>query len=259
MREYNIGTLERAKAMDDLLFHQHAARYYFAADYIQSKKVLDFGCGEGYGSEIMLETAGNLVALDISSEAVRITRDRLKIPVIQADARYAPFSASSFEVLVSFEVFEHITSVDKYIAEACRILTPGGSFIFSTPNVETHPLAGLNPYHVREYTVNEVRQLVISAGFSKLRIFGQVAAKPEVANIQNSKLLLMIMKIKRKLGFHGNLLPTTIRRSVNRKLAGGELGKYEQGEYRFIEGKLDEPELTYIAEKPSSFEGDSND
>ena len=247
--EYIIATLERAKAADDLLFHQHAARYYFASSYVQGKNVLDFGCGEGYGSEILRRTAMKLTALDISVEAVRTTHDRLKIPVIQADARNVPLSAGSFDALVSFEVFEHITSVERYIAEAYRLLTLDGRFIFSTPNVDTHPLAGLNPYHVKEYAVAEVENLIRSAGFKGIRIFGQVPTRKEVAKLQNSKLLLFIMKAKRKLGFHGDLLPSSIRRGVRRKLAGGELGECEPGEYQFIEGKQDEPELIYIAEK----------
>lgn len=152
-------------------------------------------------------------------------------------------------MLVSFEVFEHITSVEMYIAEAYRLLKPGGRFIFSTPNVDTHPLAGLNPYHEKEYSVEEVKNLIGSAGFGGLRIFGQVPARKEIAKLQNSKLLLYIMKAKRKLGIHGDLLPSSVRRGFSSKLAGGELGEYKPGEYQFIEGRQDEPELTYIAEK----------
>ncbi len=211
--------------------------------------VLDFGCGEGYGSAILTPLARAVTSLDSSREAVAITNRKYQIPVVQADARAAPFHSEVFELIVSFEVFEHITGVENFLREAYRLLKPGGYFILSTPNVDHYPLAGLNPYHVKEYSPEEVVHLLRSVGFGKPRIFAQVPRKREIERLQKSQLLLIVMKVKRWLGFHGNLLPGFIRQRVNRTIAGGKIGAFDSSEYQFIEGKLDESDLVYLSLK----------
>jgi len=242
-----ISTLERVRASSNLLFSEHISRYYFASGFAEGKAILDFGCGEGYGSKILKKRARSVIALDISIDAALITREQSKIPVVQADARNAPFRSQTFDLIVSFEVFEHITRVEDYLYEAHRLLKPGGCLIISTPNVDYYPQAGMNPFHVKEYSSIEVMNLLKDADFTNQKVFAQIPAKKEIIKLQKSKLLLTIMKLKRLFGFHGDLLPVFLQRAIKRAIAGGDVTKFNLDDYQYIENKFNEPELIYVA------------
>ena len=133
--------------------------------------------------------------------------------------------------------------------EAYRILKEDGIFIFSTPNVDFYPMAGLNPWHVKEYKVSEVRELLDITGFKCKDIFAQMADDEKIRRLDKSKLLLSIMKIKRKLGFNGDLMPSFLQKKLKNAIAGGELDNFDESQFQFVKDKIDEPELVYIASK----------
>ncbi len=136
---------------------EHLARYRWAAQLVSGRKVLDAGCGTGYGSEALLAgDASRLVAVDLSSEAVDETARRLgdRASVHRADVRELPFSDASFDVVVSFEVIEHIAEPDRALREFARVLRPDGVLAISSPNRDRY-LPG-NPHHRHEYTPAEL-------------------------------------------------------------------------------------------------------
>jgi len=171
--------------------------------------------------------------------------------VVQADGRYAPLSDKSVEVIVSFEVFEHITEVEKYASEAFRMLKNGGRLILSTPNVEFYPLAGMNPYHVKEYTFKEVCSILENAGFTYKEVYAQIPLDSKIEKLENSRFLLAVMKLKRRFGFHGDILPPALQRFVKRKIAGGTLEETQSTDYRFEREGIQNAELIYHFVKPS--------
>jgi len=244
-----MATLERAGDDNELLKRQHLARYGFAIDYALDKTILDFGCGEGYGSQLLGSVTHHVVSLDVSREAIAESRRRGVQRLIRADARNAPFKTDAFDLIVSFEVFEHIERVELYVEEAHRMLKEGGKFLVSTPNVDYYPLAGMNPFHVREYKVEEVLTILKNAGFNAVSFYAQLPRQAGIARLEKSSLLISIMKLKRKFGFHGDLLPHSIQRLFKRAIAGGEIPPYQQDDYEFVPGKFDAAELLYLAEK----------
>lgn len=244
-----MATLERAGAENPVLLGQHLARYHFALNFIAGKRVLDFGCGQGYGSKILAGRAGQVTSLDIAEEATQATKSRGITRVVRADARRSPLRGESFDVVVSFEVFEHIEAVEQYLAEVGRMLAPGGRFIVSTPNREFDPMAGMNPFHFKEYTYPEVADLLAAANLKIAKVFAQIPAQKELQKLERSKLLLTIMKAKRAVGFHGDLLPASLQGRFKRAIAGGEIDAFDPESYNFVEGKIDSAELIYVAEK----------
>ncbi len=146
------------------LYHEHMARYAFACRLARRKRVLDVACGSGYGSAALAEQAETVTALDVSVEAVAAARhayDRANLRFLAARAEQMPFRDGAFDLVVAFEVIEHLEEPKALLAEARRLLAPGGQFIVSTPNreyyAETRALAGPNPFHVREYDYAEFR------------------------------------------------------------------------------------------------------
>jgi SAM-dependent methyltransferase len=79
------------------------------------------------------------------------------------------FEDESFDYVISFQVIEHIKQDKEFVKEVSRVLKKGGKFIVSTPNA---PMSlTRNPWHVREYRGEELRELLKSE-FSEVEMLG---------------------------------------------------------------------------------------
>ncbi len=144
------------------LFHEHMARYAFARRLARHKRVLDAACGTGYGSAALAEAASFVAGLDISPEAVEAAARayaRPNLAFLVARAEQIPFRDASFDLVVAFELIEHLHDWRALLGEARRLLAPGGQFIVSTPNrlyyAEAQAQSGPNPFHVHEFDYAE--------------------------------------------------------------------------------------------------------
>jgi len=123
--------------VDADLFNEHWARYLFAARYAAGKRVLDVACGSGYGSALLTKDAARVAGVDISREAVEYASRHYgsaKILFAQADCYSLPFVSAQFDLVVAFEIIEHLTDAASFLQEARRILAPAGLLLISTPN-----------------------------------------------------------------------------------------------------------------------------
>jgi SAM-dependent methyltransferase len=150
--------------VDADLLNEHMARYTFAARLAAGKRVLDAGCGAGYGSAELARIAGLVVGADIATEAVDFARAHYRsrnLRFEQASCTALPHRDASFELVVAFEVIEHLADWRALLFEARRLLAPGGQFIVSTPNrlyyTESRGVHGANPFHVHEFDFEEFR------------------------------------------------------------------------------------------------------
>ena len=147
------------------LWNEHVSRYAFAARLARRKRVLDVGCGAGYGAAELANTATSVTGIDIGEDAIAYAVGHYSRPNLQfqqAAAAALPFPDGSFDLVVAFEVIEHLTDWEPLIAEARRVLSPGGQFVVSTPNkayyAETRRQTGPNPYHEHEFGFEEFKQ-----------------------------------------------------------------------------------------------------
>lgn len=147
------------------LWNEHLSRYAFATRLARRKRVLDVGCGAGYGSAELANTASSVTGIDISADAVAYATEhyqRQNLQFQQAGAAQLPFPDAAFDLVVAFEVIEHLTDWEQLIAEARRVLSPGGQFVVSTPNkayyAESRRLSGPNPFHEHEFEYIEFKQ-----------------------------------------------------------------------------------------------------
>jgi len=146
------------------LFLEHVTRYMFASHFVGDKRVLDAGCGSGYGSYHLAHGgARSVLGIDRSEETIAYCREHFEYEglAFQAgDALNTELQADAFDVIVAFELFEHLAEPERFLGEMHRLLKPGGVFVLSTPNANTYAAGGEhgeNPYHVREYTPDEFR------------------------------------------------------------------------------------------------------
>jgi ubiquinone/menaquinone biosynthesis C-methylase UbiE len=148
--------------VNDDLWAEHVARYAFAARLASGARVLDSGCGTGYGVNELAGSAAWVVGADIASEAIEYAREyaiQANTYYLRASATALPFPAHAFDVVIAFEVIEHLASWRELLSEARRVLSPGGLFLVSTPNrlyyADSRRLDGPNPYHVHEFEFEE--------------------------------------------------------------------------------------------------------
>lgn len=165
----------------DQAYREHLARYLWAAPFTRAKAVLDVACGSGFGAHRLAAGALSVTGLDVSSEAVGFARRHYAHPglaFVQGNALALPFAAGSFDAVVSFETLEHLSDAERFLAEVRRVLRPGGLALLSTPDREILPLFTLdpaeyrNPFHTREYTLPELREL-LERQFARCEFHGQ--------------------------------------------------------------------------------------
>jgi SAM-dependent methyltransferase len=144
------------------LLNEHMARYTFAVRLARGKRVLDAGCGAGYGSAELAGVAECVTGIDVAAEAVEFARAHYpagNLAFEQASATALPFPDASFDLVVAFEMIEHLEDWRGFLAEARRVLAPSGQLIVSTPNrlyyTESRGVHGANPFHVHEFDFAE--------------------------------------------------------------------------------------------------------
>jgi SAM-dependent methyltransferase len=162
---------------DPDLMNEHLARYAFAERLVGSKRVLDAGCGIAYGASFLARSADRVFALDNSLEPLLEGRAKYagaNIGYLQGDCTRLPLADGSVDVVVAFEVIEHLDNWRGLLAEARRVLAPAGQLVVSTPNRlyygETRDTP--NVFHVHEFAFEEFRA-ELSQVFAHTAIFLQ--------------------------------------------------------------------------------------
>ena len=148
--------------VNDDLWAEHFSRYAFARRYAGGCRVLDAGCGSGYGSAELSLAARWVTGLDLSPAATEYARRNFasaNLQFVAGNCTQLPFGSASFDVVVAFEVIEHLKDPAGFLAECARVLTAQGLLIVSSPNQlyynESRGETGANPYHEHEFTPEE--------------------------------------------------------------------------------------------------------
>lgn len=162
------GTAERVSLeVSDNFVYQRSRLAYVEAAKLVSGRVLEIGTGTGYGVDIIAPNASEFVTLD-KYRSERVDSLPTNVRFVEATVPPLPFEDETFDYVVSFQVIEHIKHDKRLVSEIMRVLRPGGKFIVSTPN---KPMSlTRNPWHVREYTAEELSQLL--SDFSSVEQLG---------------------------------------------------------------------------------------
>ena len=163
-----LHTAERVSrdASDNFVFRRSELAYCEAAVRVHGR-VLEIGTGTGYGVEIVAPHAERFVTIDkYRTEALALPENA---QFIQTEVPPLPFGDGEFDCVISFQVIEHIRDDRRFVAEIHRVLRPDGMFIVTTPNA---PMSlTRNPWHVREYTAEELAAL-LGERFAEVEMLG---------------------------------------------------------------------------------------
>ncbi len=182
--KHNLIDTQNFPSKEAYVLHlTHLAAYAQASRLAGNKKVLDVGCNTGYGSEILLRSAKDVVGVDVSEKAVSAANRQhghLGLTFQVIDGKCLPFEDNEFDMIVSCQVIEHIVDYDTYISELQRVLSTQGMAVFTTPNALLRLDTGMKPwneFHVREFNYRELESL-LGQFFPAVRVFGLFAEEP---------------------------------------------------------------------------------
>lgn len=112
---------------------------FFADQQIdQNAKILEIGCNFGsLLNKIRVSGYSRIYGCDINS--IAISEGKQHYPLISDrltpyDGETLPYNTASFDIVLSFDVIEHIPNPDQHFEEVNRVLRPNGLYIFQTPN-----------------------------------------------------------------------------------------------------------------------------
>lgn len=143
---------------------QYRAVYEYAKKFVTAQRVMDAGCGEGYGAKLLAENASQVVAIDNDRKTIQRARQRYRQSNLQfhiGDIGQLSVGLShAFDVVCCFHTIEHLKEPTLFLQRIGKILSNSGVLLISTPNREKTFIEW--PYHEREYTVREFRSLLSS-------------------------------------------------------------------------------------------------
>jgi ubiquinone/menaquinone biosynthesis C-methylase UbiE len=152
--------------------------YEFARDFVAGKNTADIGCADGYGTQYLADYTNTTVGVDYSEATLVDARKKhaakTNLTFKSGSVPPLPLESESMDVITAFQFIEHIEDRLGFIKEAYRVLKPGGTFLCSTPNAKMS--IARNPFHVHEYTFNEMKQEM-----------GKVFPNAQIKGVQGNK------------------------------------------------------------------------
>jgi SAM-dependent methyltransferase len=172
-------------------------RHLFVYEHVKERLkptdiVLDLGFGEGYGTSLLAPKCHEIVGIDVEQKVVDYANQRHRTDNChfeKYDGHTLPFDKEYFDIVVSFQVIEHIDNEPQFVSEIHRVLKPGGRLLLTTPNKATRLNPGQKPFnrfHKREYYSHELEK-VLKQSFSNVNVWG-VSATDQIHQIEFARI-----------------------------------------------------------------------
>lgn len=183
---------ELTKNEADMAFKKRAATIFEWVDPTDDMVILDIPCGRGFYLNMFRRVCearlyGAELEFDVILKAQRNVGHMSDILLQCANIYHMPYPDNSFDAVILSEILEHVDDDTRALKEAYRVLKPGGVVAITVPNAnypfiwdplnktletlfKTHiqkgMFAGIWANHVRLYERDQLREAVLSAGFS---------------------------------------------------------------------------------------------
>jgi SAM-dependent methyltransferase len=132
------------------LWEIHMAAYRWAREYAAGARILDYGCGTGYGAAFLSESAAHVTGYDVDPGAIDYATEHFGRPGVEFTTQQP---AESHDLVLSFQVIEHVEP-HAYLENVARALRPGGRLLLTTPNRSMRLWRWQKPWnrwHLTEY------------------------------------------------------------------------------------------------------------
>lgn len=162
--------------VENYWFRRHEVVYQQLAPRCAGRDVLEAGCGEGYGADLIAAVARQVIAVDYDAATVSHVQARYpRVHAVHGNLAELPLPDAAVDVVVNFQVIEHLWDQAQFIAECARVLRPSGLLLVSTPNRITFSPGRdtpINPFHTRELNAAELTALLQDEGFAVDGMYG---------------------------------------------------------------------------------------
>lgn len=127
MKNINRGNLE-----SNLFFLEKTGLFDF------NKKVLEISSGKGLMLKTLRDRGYNVIGTEVNDEYIEFAKREFQLNLVKMKDGKIDFPDNYFDIVLSFDVFEHIPDSDFHLQEIQRVLTPNGFYLLSTPNKLTN-------------------------------------------------------------------------------------------------------------------------
>jgi len=191
-------------------------RYKFAGDLAERKSVLEVGCGSGFGLAYLGERAAFAVGGDPTLGLLSEARTHLPdLLLAQLSAERLPFKDGAFDVVLMLEMIYYVKDLDAALAEARRVLRPGGRLLICLPNRDRTDF-NPSPFSIHYPNIPELAQLLHRHDF-RPKFYGGFLVEPESSR---DRLLAPI----RHFAVRFHLIPRSMRmKALLKRLLYGRL------------------------------------
>ncbi|HEX9904619.1 MAG TPA: class I SAM-dependent methyltransferase [Propylenella sp.] len=191
-----MAEYQRAPTIEGIR-EDHVSRYRWAARSCAGLRVLDVGCGCGYGAAILAEAARSVIGLDRNPEALAFARAHYSTSDrITWGHAELPCRLPEADAVTCFELLEHLEDDlgalrEMHAARAQQLLV-------SVPNEAALPFAaGGFPYHKRHYTIGQIATRLEAEGWAPIVVMGQRDAKAPVCAFSGSDRTIVMRCIRK--------------------------------------------------------------
>jgi SAM-dependent methyltransferase len=157
-------------------------RFKHLTKYISPRtSVLDFGCGMGQFGILCKKNGVDIVCYDVSKYATKRLRKKERIKAYSQPLTKSLFSKEYFDVIVMFDVIEHIKDFDKILKLFNYWLKPGGVLVISTPNIKSWDAKVFGdkwnsfkkiPQHIYFFSPKSSKLILQKHGFEDVKVKG---------------------------------------------------------------------------------------
>lgn len=170
----------------------HIPRAQRLKKIVPKGKLLELGCAVGYFLEVAQEVGEwQLYGVEANKQSADYVRQKLNIEIYAGLLEKLSLPANFFDVIVSFEVIEHITNPLEVVSNCYSILKKGGYLLISTPNIAGYDFQVLGknhrsyspPGHLVYFTPDTFTKLLQKASFSDVEI--TTPGLLDVENVRN--------------------------------------------------------------------------
>jgi ArsR family transcriptional regulator len=137
--------------------------------FLELGRVLDVGSGDGVNAELLAPRARHVTCLDISERVIAAARTRLErfanVDFRVGDMHDIPFAADSFDAVLLLHTLTYSERPALAVAEAARVLRPGGALAVVTLTTHDHPKIARAYDHVNlGFAADDLRAMLHAAG-----------------------------------------------------------------------------------------------
>jgi SAM-dependent methyltransferase len=158
-------------------YRRHLAVYEWIAERLAGRRVAELACGEGYGANLLAGAAAEVVGVDANPEAFEHARLRYRRPNLRFERTLVETFDEPCDAITFLQTIEHIDDPGALLAHFAELAPVA---YVSTPNRLTLAPPGAekseNPWHLREYTAAEYREL-LEPHFDSVELYGLFHAR----------------------------------------------------------------------------------